>query len=150
MAYKTQQGYYNPINPDKWIITQTSLDKGRIRYRSSWERKFCHWADRNPNVLEINSEGVIIPYISPLDGKSHRYYMDFYIKIRDKNEQIKKILIEVKPFKETKPPSKRSKSYQKQLKTYIVNMAKWEATQKAVAGQADLSFQIITEKELGV
>ena len=150
MAYKTHQGYYNPVNPEKWIITSTSLDKGKIRYRSGWERKFMVWADKNPNVLEVNSEGVIIPYTSPLDGKQHRYYMDFYIKIRDKNGDIKRKLIEVKPFKETKPPSKRSKHYQKQMKTYVVNMAKWEATQKACAGQADLSFQIITEKELGV
>ena len=59
--------------------------------------------DNNVNVLEWASEEVSIPYQSPLDGKVHRYYPDFLVKVkRGPDTQI--IVIEVKPEKQTKPP----------------------------------------------
>ena len=61
-----------------------------IIYRSLWERKFMTFCDRNPNVIEWGSEEVVIPYRSPLDGRVHRYYVDFYIKVRTKSNEIKK------------------------------------------------------------
>ena len=36
--------------------------------------------DNNTNVLEWSSEEHIIPYRSPLDGKVHRYFPDFFVK----------------------------------------------------------------------
>ena len=41
-----KQGYYNPINPQKYI------GEHPIIYRSSWERKFCHWCDHNEEVIK--------------------------------------------------------------------------------------------------
>ena len=50
-------------------------------YRSSWEYKFYEMVDITPTVKEWGSEEIIIPYISPVDGKRHRYFPDFYVKI---------------------------------------------------------------------
>ena len=39
------------------------------------------WCDITHSVQEWGSEEIIIPYISPVDGKRHRYFPDFYVKI---------------------------------------------------------------------
>ena len=91
MIYK---GKFYPRNPSKYKGDTTD-----IIYRSSWELKFMKYCDNNPNVLEWGSEEVVIPYRSPLDGKVHRYYVDFYIKVRTTKNEIKKYLIEIKPKK---------------------------------------------------
>ena len=54
--------------------------------------------DRNDNVLEWSSEEYIIPYESPLDGKVHRYYPDFWVKVRQ-GPQTREFIIELKPSK---------------------------------------------------
>ena len=84
-------GRYNPTNPRKY--------KGnpmKIIFRSLWERKLMVYCDTNKNVMEWGSEEIIIPYRSPLDGRVHRYFPDFYMKVKSK-EGIKKFIIEVKP-----------------------------------------------------
>ena len=55
------------------------------------------WCDITPSVTEWGSEEIIIPYISPVDGRRHRYFPDFYVKIGNK-----KYLVEVKPLRQTK------------------------------------------------
>ena len=72
MRYK--QGKYIPRLPRKY-----KGDPRNIVYRSSWEYKFMLWCDQTPSVTEWGSEEIAIPYISPLDGKRHRYYPDFYV-----------------------------------------------------------------------
>ena len=42
---------------------------------------FC---DHTPSIVEWGSEEVIIPYRCPTDGRVHRYYPDFYVKVVDK------------------------------------------------------------------
>ena len=64
MAYK---GRYIPQNPKKY-----KGDPQRVVYRSLWERKFMVYCDTNPKILEWGSEVVIIPYLSPWDGKIQR------------------------------------------------------------------------------
>jgi len=65
---------YKPEYPKKY-----KGDPNNIICRSSWERVFCRYCDRNRNILEYSSEEVIIPYRSPVDNKYHRYFPDFYI-----------------------------------------------------------------------
>lgn len=137
------QGIYRPKNINKFI--------GKFAmYRSRYELQFMRWADNNPNVLEWGSENIIVPYVSPVDGRWHRYYVDNYVVIRE-GEVIKKYLIEIKPFKQTqKPvPSKRKKPqtvlYENQM--YAVNKAKWEAAKK-YAKDKNAEFLVITEREL--
>ena len=123
-----------------------------IIYRSLWERKFMTFCDRNPSVIEWGSEEVVIPYRSPIDGRVHRYYVDFYIKVRTKSNEIKKYLVEIKPKKQTTPPpptKKQTKLYKDKVLTFLKNQAKWEAA-KEYAKDRGWEFKIITEYELGI
>ena len=63
------------------------------------------WCDYTTSVKEWGSEEIIIPYISPVDGKRHRYFPDFYVKI-----QNRKYLVEVKPFKQTLEPKTQKRN----------------------------------------
>ena len=93
---------------------------------------------------------IIIPYLSPWDGKIHRYFPDFIVKVRENNGNHRTKVIEVKPYKQTIPPEKgkkRKKTYLSECTTYIVNEAKWEAA-KEFCKKRNWSFVILTEKEL--
>jgi hypothetical protein len=96
------------------------------------------------------SEEISIPYISPVDNDYHRYYPDFIIKVRDKNNNIKTYLIEVKPEKQCKEPKrgkKSNKTYLTEMKQWDINNKKWEAAKK-FAAQQNWEFKILTEKTL--
>lgn len=144
MAYS---GFYRPINPTKYRGNPMN-----IVYRSLWERKFMVFCDRNQNVIEWGSEEVVIPYRSPLDGRVHRYYVDFYIKVRTKTNEIKKYLIEIKPKNQTTPPppaKKQTKLYKDKVLTFLKNQAKWEAASDWCEDR-QMQFLILTEDHLGV
>ena len=144
MAYS---GKFQPKNPRKY-----KGDPRLVIYRSLWELKFMKWCDDHDHVLEWGSEEIVVPYRSPLDGRIHRYFVDFYIKIQNKNNTIKKYLIEVKPKKQTKPPKKKqrvTKSYIFECKTWEVNKAKWKAAVEFCEDRR-IEFKIITEDELGI
>jgi hypothetical protein len=89
--------------------------------------------DIDENILKWGSEEVVVPYRSPIDGKIHRYFVDFYIKYINNEGQIEESLIEVKPYKQCKAPKKRKKvtrKYITEVKTWGINSAKWKAAQK--------------------
>jgi len=144
---ESKKSVYRPSFPKKY--------KGNVNNiicRSNWERKFCRWCDSNPNILEWSSEEMWIRYISPIDHKSHRYFPDFIITVKESNGSIKRYLIEVKPKKQTKPPVKKknpTKSYIYECTTYAVNQAKWKAA-KEWCDDRKIEFKLITEEELGL
>jgi len=144
MAYK---GKYKPSRPDKY-----QGDPTKITYRSLWERKCMKLFDDNPNVITWASEEICIPYVSPVDGKKHRYYPDFMVELRNKNGEVETLMIEVKPFKQTKEPSKPTsgritRRYMTEVKTFAVNNAKWKAAEE-VCHERGWCFKILTEKEI--
>ena len=144
MAYK---GRYTPKNPKKY-----KGDYHNIVYRSLWERKFMVYCDNSDNILEWGSEEIIIPYLSPWDGKLHRYFPDFYIKVRQASGNIKKFIIEVKPKKQTRPPEpvhRKTKKWLNEVKTYSINEAKWKSASEWCSNN-DMEFKILTEDELGI
>ena len=144
---KYLQGKYIPINPKKYVG-----DVNNIVYRSSWERKLFVFLDNNPSILQWNSEECIIPYISPIDGKIHRYFVDCVVKYKKKDGREVTSLIEVKPFAQTKPPEKpkrQTKYYLDSVETYIKNVSKWKAA-KQFAEEKGMEFMILTENELGI
>jgi hypothetical protein len=144
MAYS---GRYTPVNVKKYIG-----DPSKVWYRSLWERKAMVYFDTNENVLEWSSEEVVIPYLSPLDKRIHRYFPDFLIKVRSRDGSSKRILIEVKPEKQTKPPEKKKKVTKRlinEIATWGVNDAKWKAATDYCLDRG-WEFKIITEKELGI
>ena len=144
MAYK---GRYTPSNPKKY--------KGNPRnivYRSLWERKFMVYCDTSENILEWGSEEVIIPYLSPLDGRVHRYFPDFYIKVKQHDGGVKKMIIEIKPKIQCKPPKqpkRKTRRYISEVKTWGVNSAKWKHANEWCIDRG-LEFKILTEDELGI
>lgn len=147
MSSKFLKGKYKPLNPRKYLGDPTN-----IIYRSSWERKCMAYFDKNSDILKWGSEEIIVPYKSPLDGRYHRYFVDFIIKARTKDNKIQTTLIEVKPERQTKPPEKKSrvtKRYITEVTTYLVNEAKWIAAQEYCKDRG-WNFQIITEKELHI
>lgn len=144
MAYS---GLYKPTNPKKYRGNPT-----RITYRSLWERKFMTYCDHTSSILEWGSETVIIPYKSPIDGRPHRYYPDFYIKVLEKSGRFAKYIVEIKPKKQTKPPvnkDKRTKSYRNATLTFMKNSAKWKAA-KGYCDDRQMKFLILTEDHLAV
>jgi len=147
MYTKTYKGRYRVVNAKKY-----KGDISNIVYRSLWELKFMKWCDDNISVVEWGSETIIIPYISPIDNKIHRYFVDFYIKIKNKNNLIEKYLIEIKPEKFTKPPeipTKRTKRFIDEVFQYGVNDAKWKAAFEFCKDR-NMKFVILTEKDLGI
>ena len=138
---------FKPTFPKKY-----KGDITNIICRSSWERKFCNWCDQNESILEWGSEEFWIPYRSPIDNRTHRYFPDFIIKVKESNGEVKTYVIEVKPKRQTKPPIKKkrvSKSYLYEMKTYSVNQAKWSAANEWCKDRR-IEFKIITENELGI
>tara|TARA_R100000664_G_C2720443_1_gene114104 strand:- start:495 stop:932 length:438 start_codon:yes stop_codon:yes gene_type:complete len=139
---KWRQGIFTPNNPDKFIGSKAV-------YRSGLELKFFRFCDKNPNVKKWGSENVIVPYISPLDHKGHRYFVDNYIEILEGNN-LKKYLVEIKPSKQTKPPTTKYRKRRHLLyeqRAYVINQAKWEAARK-YSKKIGCEFIILTEKEL--
>ena len=139
---KYRQGVFIPTNKDKFLGTKAI-------YRSGLELKFMRFCDNNPNVIKWGSENVIVPYISPFDGRAHKYYVDNFVIIKE-GDQIKKYLIEIKPSKQTKPPttSYRKKEHLIYEQTmFLKNQAKWQAAIE-FCKKKGLHFLILTEKHL--
>lgn len=143
---KYRQGIYKPKHPEKYRGDPTN-----IIYRSSWELKVMTRFDHDPNVLEWSSEEVVVPYISPVDGKMHRYFLDFFARVKTKDGNIVEYLIEVKPKDQLKPPEPRSsgltKRYLQEVFRYGVNEAKWLAA-TTFAKKKGWEFKILTEDNL--
>ena len=138
---KSYSGKFKPSYPGKY-----KGDPTNIIYRSLWERKFMVWCDRNINVEEWGSEEIIIPYISPVDGRVHRYFPDFYVRARTKTGGKTRLIIEVKPLKQTQTPKKqqrRTKKYLNEVRTYAVNDAKWKAAREYCKDR-QMVFMILT------
>jgi hypothetical protein len=97
MSYK---GIFKPKNPSKYIGDHTN-----IIYRSLWERKFMVFCDNNSNVIKWCSEEIAIPYLSPVDGKYHRYFVDFLVEMETKTGK-EVFLIEIKPKRQCVEPKR--------------------------------------------
>ena len=138
---------YTPIYPSKY-----QGNTKHIICRSSWERKFCQWCDMNNSIISWASEEFSIPYVSPKDNRVHKYYPDYLIKVKEKNDMIKTYVVEVKPYKQTRPPKtpkRKTKSYLTECVTYAVNQAKWKAAKEFCADRG-YEFKIMTEDDLGI
>ena len=147
MAFKYHKGRYKVKNPDKYMGNCRNVE-----YRSSWELKMMKYLDDRKHIIAWNSEEVVIPYKSPIDGRYHRYFVDFLVVSIDKNGKKKTSLIEVKPEAQTKPPvvrARKTKKYLTEVQTWGVNSAKWTAAMEYCA-KRDWTFEIFTEKHLGV
>lgn len=167
---KPHQQIYIPKHPEKVV-------GGEIITRSSWETAFARWCDDNPSVIEWGSEPCSIQYrnpgavnldacrqtganpLDPLNWPVHDYYPDFYVAIRDDDDEdgtkVQKLLIEIKPHYQTErpvppPPGAKlqeQKKFNEAAKTYLQNVKKWEAA-IAWAKLHNMGFEIFTENTL--
>ena len=143
MSYK---GLFRPRNPNKY-----KGDASNIVWRSTWELKFMNYLDSCHNVIQWSSEEFCIPYKSPIDGKMHRYFPDFWIKKINSFGATETMVVEIKPKSQTVPPSpknKASKSYINEVITWGTNSSKWKAAED-FCKQKNWKFNVITEKDLG-
>lgn len=144
---KTYKGYFKPKNPTKYRGDPTN-----IIYRSSWELRLMSYLDDHKDVISWGSEEVVIPYRSPIDGRVHRYFVDFIVTKINSSGLKETSLIEVKPFSQTKPPAKKTKvtkQYINEVTTWGVNEAKWKAAIEYCKDRG-WTFHIFTENELGI
>lgn len=144
MAYK---GKFRPNYPEKYKGNPTN-----IVYRSLWELRFMRYLDQTTNIIEWSSEEIVIPYVSPIDNRIHRYFPDFYVKLKNAEGQINTMLIEIKPAAQVREPKRQEKvtrKYFAEVKTYGINSAKWKAAEQFCVDRK-WQFKILTEKELGL
>jgi len=138
------KGFYRPKNPHKYIgdITQ-------IVYRSSWELRFNEILDSNPNVIHWTSEQVVVPYIKPTDGRVHKYYVDYFVEYIDRNNEVQRDLIEIKPLKQVLQPKHKRMTKTAMYENHVhkINSAKWQAA-KAYAEKRGWKFRIMTERSI--
>lgn len=143
MAYK---GKYRPENPTKYVGDSTN-----IIYRSLLERRFMVFCDKNPNILKWASEEMYVPYVSPLDNRVHRYFVDFLIEVKEKDGNTQTYLIEIKPSRQCVEPknndNKSRRTFLKEMKNWAINTSKWKAASE-FANKQNWKFKIITEKNL--
>tara|TARA_B100000401_G_scaffold13101_1_gene8247 strand:+ start:96 stop:542 length:447 start_codon:yes stop_codon:yes gene_type:complete len=142
----TYKGRYFPTNPKKY-----RGNPNQIIYRSLWERKVMVYCDKNDAIIEWGSEEVIVPYLSPMDGKIHRYFPDFYMKVRQADGSTKKFIIEVKPKSQCKQPVKnpkrRTTKWFNEVKTFAINQAKWKSAREFCEDKG-MEFKIFTEDHI--
>jgi hypothetical protein len=145
---KYKQHRYIVKNKEKYVG-----DVDNVIYRSSWEQKCMIYFDMQPSVLEWSSEEVVIPYYWEIDQRMHRYYPDFYIKVKTQNNEIKQYILEIKPIKDTvvKQPKRMTEKAKKQyIENVLVvskNKCKFEAAEK-FCKEKGMIFKVLTEKEL--
>jgi hypothetical protein len=167
---KPHQGVFIPKHPEKVV-------GGEIITRSSWEMSFARWCDDNPSVIEWGCEVCAIQYrnpgavnldacrqsgaspLDPLNWPVHEYYPDFYVALRDEEDEdgtkVQKLLIEIKPHYQTErpvppPPGAKlqeQKKFNEAAKTYLQNIKKWEAA-IAWAKNHGMEFKVFTENTL--
>lgn len=135
---KFANGLYVLKNPQKYV------GKNSPRYRSGWEHAFMRFCDTNENVLQWASESINIPYRNPLTGKQTIYVPDFLVMYKDRGNQVKAELIEIKPKKQSVIESKASA---RDRAAVAVNYAKWDAAMKWCKRQ-NLTFRVVTEDDI--
>lgn len=141
-----RQGYYKLINQEKYLGDPT-----KIIFRSGWEKRFATYCDINDRVVQWSSEPLVIQYLHPIEKTLKRYNVDFYVKIDKGNNTFSEYIVEVKPAKQltapvmpTRATEKGMKSYYAQMKTYLVNLAKFQAA-RVYAQNRGWEFVVVTE-----
>ena len=135
----TMKGRFIPKHPEKYLGNPE-----RIIFRSSWEVRLFKWLDSTPAVLQWASEEFSIPYLHPFEKRVAQYYPDALVIYKDKFGNLKKEIVEIKPYKETVLTPKASDQDKYAL---AVNQAKWKAAADFAAKQG-MSFRVITEVTL--
>ena len=155
-----RQGLFVPKNNAKVYKLN---EKGGLYYRSSWELTAMKYFDLNDDVVLWGAECIEIPYQLKKPDKhgiltvtKHRYYPDFYYKLKMNDNTIREILMEVKPIEQTRPPkfketarltAKQLKNYEYEINEYNRNMSKWEHAIK-YCEMKGVEFKFLTKQQV--
>lgn len=112
--------------------------------------------DASPDVLEWSSEPFAIPYLDRTSSppRVRRYFVDFWVRRRDKSGKVSTILIEIKPASQARPPERKGKGKRADKKfvaealTFGKNLCKWKAAQEFCADRG-WQFMVLTEEQCG-
>lgn len=159
-----RQGIFYPKNPSKCLNVNGEISARPPEYRSSWEYKLMEWCDIRERVLKWGSEIHKIEYYSEVDGKIHRYFIDFYYEINTIHNGIKKYAIEVKPNCQIArldehgnviypdPPKKKTQKslmqWQERCNVIRINNCKWQAARKWCQENGYI-FEVLSEEDVG-
>jgi hypothetical protein len=132
-------GRFIPRHPEKYIG-----DANKIFFRSSWEMTCMKFFDSRSDIVEWNSEEISIPYLSPADGRVHRYFPDFVIKYINREGKELCEVVEVKPLHESESKFAKSDRSKDALE---VNEAKWAAA-SLYCEEHGMKFRVLTEKSI--
>ena len=142
----TLQGKFKPINPEKYKGDYTN-----ILYRSSWEKMFMNWCDREKRVKRWQSEEKAIWYDHPTKKKKARYFPDFIVEYERSDGTTMTEVVEIKPQRQVlgppENPKRKTQAWVKEVMTYMINQSKWKAARRWCEDRG-YNFRIITEKEL--
>ena len=145
-SYGPKTGRFRPTHPEKY-----AGNPANIVYRSSLEWKTMVYLDKDPNILKWSSEERWIPYISPVDGKVHRYFPDLILTIKNGQGIIETLITEIKPASQCRAPIRKTKKVTQGLineqMTWGVNQAKWQAA-KEYAERRGWRFEILTDDQI--
>ncbi len=139
MAKRTR---YTPVNESKY--------SGRypIVLKSSWEGTFASvYCDNNPSCLDWSYEPWRIPYRDPISGRQTVYIPDFLMSFKGNNGQIRNALVEIKPAHQALQEYARNR---RDAANVARNLAKWEAARAWCERRGNVSFVVLTERELFV
>lgn len=140
------QGFFIPkYHPERCMNIMEVAEIEPICYRSSWERDFLEWADSNDAIIRYGSEIISIPYKNPIRGKMAIYIPDGYIEFVNKQGQIEKYLIEIKPMSQSK--LSEAKDGYDRLRV-CQNAYKWSQAIK-YCKKRGITFKVLTEYDLG-
>lgn len=109
------------------------------------------YCDLTDSVTAWSSEEVVIPYVSPIDNKIHRYFVDFWIKTLTEQGKEEYLLIEIKPKKKTVKPviaeQKMTKTKLIEMRDWMINLTKWQAAENFCKDRG-WKFKILTEEDI--
>ena len=148
-VYDNMKGFFRAQNPEKY-----GGNPRNIVFRSSYEFKAFRMLDLDPTVLKWSSEEIVVPYLSPVDGRIHRYFPDLYVEKKRPDGRVDKLMCEIKPASQAVQPKvqarkKPTKKYLNEVVTWGKNSAKWKAAQNFCSDRG-WKFVILTEKEIGL
>ena len=151
IATTARKGTYSPLFPDK-CLNLVKFGK-KPTFRSKWEATCFRALDTNAIVVRWGSElpDCMVEYIKPTDGIKHRYFPDLYVEIIDRDGNIGKWVVEVKPLSECAPPvppkrktATSTQQYAIKQATWLTNEAKWKVA-KIECAKRGWRFMVATE-----
>lgn len=147
MKRSPYEGKFVPKHPEKYLGNVNN-----IIFRSSLEYNSFEFCDNNPYILKWASEEIKIPYMKPMpngrDFKPANYFPDLYIEYIDKNKNLKKVILEIKPEKFiNKSKSKKRATAIAENYVYVINMIKADAAKKWCDVRG-IEYRFAIEKDL--